>query len=157
MRVSVKKAFLNAWFICRNESIGLHIPSTKHTFAADWREGSDVENYYALHLQHRYLKLWSSKCYAFFVFFYISEAVILSNIVFLYYVLANDVEVEAVYAVSRKGEDDRIENTKLGNHKLLWHGSRTSNLISIFHRGLLVAPEEAISHTGSALGKVWLT
>ncbi len=63
-------------------------------------------------------------------------------------------EVEAVYAVSRDGEDARLEAAALDNHKLLWHGSRTSNLISIFHKGLLIAPDEAISHAGAAFGKV---
>ena len=63
-------------------------------------------------------------------------------------------EVEAVYAVSREGENERLEETRLDNHKLLWHGSRTSNLISIFHKGLLIAPDEAASHAGAAFGKV---
>ena len=68
--------------------------------------------------------------------------------------LIGHVEVEAVYAVSREGEDELLNQTKLDNHKLLWHGSRTSNLISIFHKGLLIAPDEAASLSGAAFGKV---
>ncbi len=70
--------------------------------------------------------------------------------------MAGNVEVEAVYAVRRGGgqEDERIARLQLNHHRLLWHGSRTSNLISIFHRGLLIAPREAISLAGAAFGQV---
>ena len=66
-------------------------------------------------------------------------------------------EVEAVYAVKRQGEDDRLDKTGLDNHKLLWHGSRTSNLIPIMYKGLLIQPSEAAAHTGAAFGKVCIT
>lgn len=62
-------------------------------------------------------------------------------------------EVEAVYAVSQAGQDERLTACNLDNHKLLWHGTRVSNLISILSRGLLVAPPEAPT-TGMRYGRV---
>jgi len=49
--------------------------------------------------------------------------------------------VTAIYKISREGEAERFKD--LGNRRLLWHGSRTSNFISILSQGLRVAPPEA--------------
>lgn len=52
-------------------------------------------------------------------------------------------DIEAIYRVDRLGESDRLLETNLDNHMLLWHGSRTSNLLGILSRGLLIAPKDA--------------
>ena len=70
--------------------------------------------------------------------------------------LTSGPHLQAVYKISREGEDDRLDNCGVGNRKLLFHGSSTSNLISILSRGLLVAPSEAPT-TGYAWGKVCIT
>jgi len=63
-------------------------------------------------------------------------------------------EVEAVYQVARDGENKRLMNCGVNtNHKLLFHGSSSSNLISILSRGLLIAPPEA-PVSGYRYGKV---
>lgn len=49
--------------------------------------------------------------------------------------------VTAVYRLARRGEAARF--TPLPNRRLLWHGSRRSNLIGILSQGLRVAPPEA--------------
>jgi len=49
--------------------------------------------------------------------------------------------VTAVYRLVRGGENERFR--ELGNRRLLWHGSRRSNLIGILSQGLRVAPSEA--------------
>ncbi|XP_078315747.1 poly [ADP-ribose] polymerase tankyrase-like isoform X2 [Crassostrea virginica] len=49
-------------------------------------------------------------------------------------------DVQAIYKICRPGEEDNIRSLNVDNHKLLWHGSSTSNFLSILHRGLLVAP-----------------
>lgn len=49
--------------------------------------------------------------------------------------------VTAIYRISREGEAERFKD--LGNRRLLWHGSRRSNFISILSQGLRVAPPEA--------------
>ncbi|CAK9056563.1 Poly [ADP-ribose] polymerase 1 (PARP-1) (ADP-ribosyltransferase diphtheria toxin-like 1) (ARTD1) (DNA ADP-ribosyltransferase PARP1) (NAD(+) ADP-ribosyltransferase 1) (ADPRT 1) (Poly[ADP-ribose] synthase 1) (Protein poly-ADP-ribosyltransferase PARP1) [Durusdinium trenchii] len=49
--------------------------------------------------------------------------------------------VTAIYRISREGEAERFKD--LGNRRLLWHGSRSSNFISILSQGLRVAPPEA--------------
>lgn len=41
---------------------------------------------------------------------------------------------------------------KLGNRKLLWHGSRFSNFVGILTNGMRIAPKEAPS-TGYNFGK----
>ncbi|XP_052272329.1 poly [ADP-ribose] polymerase tankyrase-like isoform X2 [Dreissena polymorpha] len=61
-------------------------------------------------------------------------------------------KVLCIYRVSRADEDQREKFTKLGNHRLLWHGSATSNFIGILSNGLQVAPSEA-PLTGSAFGE----
>ena len=40
-----------------------------------------------------------------------------------------------------------------GNHRLLWHGTKTANMLGILQQGLRIAPPEA-SRSGWSLGKV---
>lgn len=64
------------------------------------------------------------------------------------------IEVEAVFRVSRLGEAERLKNCGVpGNHRLLWHGTNTANMIGILQQGLRIAPPEA-SRSGWSLGKV---
>ena len=49
-----------------------------------------------------------------------------------------------VFEVAREGESDRFEPQKsLGNRRMLWHGSRTSNFGGILSQGMRIAPPEA--------------
>lgn len=49
-----------------------------------------------------------------------------------------------VFEVAREGESERYEPQKnLGNRRLLWHGSRTSNFGGILSQGMRIAPPEA--------------
>ncbi len=51
-----------------------------------------------------------------------------------------------VFKVSRDGEEDNFKPAaRLGNRKLLWHGSRVTNFAGIFSQGLRIAPPEAPS------------
>ncbi|XP_033735456.1 poly [ADP-ribose] polymerase tankyrase-like [Pecten maximus] len=61
-------------------------------------------------------------------------------------------EVQAVYKLSRSGEEERLAGTNLDNHKLLFHGSSTANFLSILHRGLQVSPPE-VPFTGNLFGE----
>lgn len=70
---------------------------------------------------------------------------------FLY--TGHSTDVQAIYKICRRGEEEEMRNLGLDNHKLLWHGSGTSNFISILHRGLLVAPT-GIPITGHLFGEV---
>lgn len=49
--------------------------------------------------------------------------------------------ITAIYRLARQGESERF--LPLHNRRLLWHGSRRSNLIGILSQGLRVAPPEA--------------
>jgi poly [ADP-ribose] polymerase len=52
--------------------------------------------------------------------------------------------IDAVYKLTREGEDARFKTkAKLGNRKLLWHGSRITNYVGILSQGLRIAPPEA--------------
>ena len=63
-------------------------------------------------------------------------------------------EVNGIFRVSRSGEADRFESCGVpGNHRLLWHGTNTVNMIGILKQGLRIAPPEA-SRSGWSLGKV---
>ncbi|GMT03111.1 hypothetical protein PENTCL1PPCAC_25285, partial [Pristionchus entomophagus] len=58
-----------------------------------------------------------------------------------------------VFRVGREGEADNEEvMDKIGNRKLLWHGSRLSNYFGILSQGLRIAPPEAPA-TGYMFGK----
>lgn len=62
-------------------------------------------------------------------------------------------EVEEVFKVVRKGESKRFRPfSKLPNRRLLWHGSRVSNVAGILSQGLRIAPPEA-PVTGYMFGK----
>lgn len=55
-------------------------------------------------------------------------------------------EVIDVFKLKRKREDVRSRTyKKLENHQMLWHGSRTTNFVSILTKGLRIAPKEAPS------------
>lgn len=56
-----------------------------------------------------------------------------------------------IFKIKREGEEERF-NTKIGNRKLLWHGSRFSNWGGILSQGLRIAPPEA-PVTGYMFGK----
>lgn len=62
-------------------------------------------------------------------------------------------EVDGIFRVSRSGEAERFESCGVpGNHRLLWHGTNTVNMIGILKQGLRIAPPEA-SRSGWSLGK----
>lgn len=64
-----------------------------------------------------------------------------------------ELEIEDVFTVKRQGEEKRYKPfRKLKNRKLLWHGSRTTNLAGILSQGLRIAPPEA-PVTGYMFGK----
>ena len=65
-------------------------------------------------------------------------------------------EISAVFRVSRSGEAERLANCGVpGNHRLLWHGTKTANMMGILQQGVRIAPPEAsIFASGSSLGKV---
>ena len=53
-------------------------------------------------------------------------------------------ELVEVFKIEREGEPQRFKPfKKLHNHKLLWHGSRTTNYAGIISQGLRIAPPEA--------------
>lgn len=56
-----------------------------------------------------------------------------------------------LFKVERGGEKERFD-TKVGNRKLLWHGSRFTNFGGILSQGLRIAPPEAPA-SGYLLGK----
>lgn len=68
-------------------------------------------------------------------------------------ILGKGAQVLCIYKLSRSGEDQKEKFKQLGNHKLLWHGTKMSNLIGILRNGLLVAPPEA-PITGHIFGEV---
>uniref|UniRef100_X1Z9Z7 Poly [ADP-ribose] polymerase n=1 Tax=Capitella teleta TaxID=283909 RepID=X1Z9Z7_CAPTE len=57
--------------------------------------------------------------------------------------IARSCKVTGIFRVERPGEDDRLRDCGVDNRRLLFHGSSTSNLMSILKRGLLIAPPEA--------------
>ena len=61
-------------------------------------------------------------------------------------------KVVDIFKIKREGEDARNNPLKLGNKKLLWHGSRFSNFVGILSNGMRIAPPEAPS-TGYNYGK----
>ncbi|XP_038210824.1 poly [ADP-ribose] polymerase-like isoform X2 [Zerene cesonia] len=61
--------------------------------------------------------------------------------------------IDEIFLVEREGERERYEPYKsLHNRKLLWHGSRLSNISAILYEGLRIAPPEVIA-TGHMFGK----
>lgn len=64
-----------------------------------------------------------------------------------------ELEVEDIFKVARDGEDTRYRPfMKRGNKKLLWHGSRLTNFVSILSEGLKIAPS-GIPTAGDMFGK----
>lgn len=62
-------------------------------------------------------------------------------------------EVLHAYTVDRNGEAERFAPwANLHNQRLLWHGSRVSNVVGILSQGLRIAPPEA-PVTGYMFGK----
>ena len=61
--------------------------------------------------------------------------------------------VDSIFKIERTGEPDRLMDNKLDNNRLLFHGTFSSNLVSILRRGLLTVPPEA-PITGRSLGDV---
>lgn len=62
--------------------------------------------------------------------------------------------VEEAFTVCREGEAERFQakSASIGNHQLLWHGSRLTNFMGILSQGLRIAPPEA-PVTGYMFGK----
>lgn len=61
--------------------------------------------------------------------------------------------VKKVYSVAREEEAKKFEPfNKFHNRRMLWHGSRLSNMAGILSKGLRIAPSEAPS-TGCMFGK----
>ena len=56
------------------------------------------------------------------------------------------------FTIEREGEDAIFNPNKLGNRKLLWHGSRFSNFPGILSQGMRIAPPEA-PRSGFLFGK----
>ena len=48
-----------------------------------------------------------------------------------------------VFEVEREGEFARFNPNNLGNKRLLWHGSRSTNFGGILSQGMRIAPPEA--------------
>ncbi|KRW99806.1 WGR domain [Pseudocohnilembus persalinus] len=61
------------------------------------------------------------------------------------------VDIQNIWKVKREGEVERF-NTKIGNNRLLWHGSRVTNYGGILSTGLRIAPPEAPA-SGYLFGK----
>ncbi|XP_022093134.1 poly [ADP-ribose] polymerase 3-like isoform X2 [Acanthaster planci] len=54
----------------------------------------------------------------------------------------NNVEVKAIFRMSRKGEEERLQSCRLDNHKLLWHNCNSANLLSTMKLGIPVSDRE---------------
>ncbi|XP_045534618.1 poly [ADP-ribose] polymerase-like [Papilio machaon] len=64
-----------------------------------------------------------------------------------------NIDIDELFKVTRAGEEDRYNKYKeLHNKRLLWHGSRTTNIAGILSQGLRIAPPEAPA-TGYLFGK----
>ena len=68
-----------------------------------------------------------------------------------YYGYRRRLSLVKAYELNRHGEKEKFLN-KLGNKKLLWHGSRITNFVGILSQGLRIAPPEAPS-SGYLYGK----
>ena len=58
--------------------------------------------------------------------------------------------VENIFCLAKSNEKERFKD--VGNRRLLWHGSRLSNMVGILSHGLKIAPPEA-PVTGYMFGK----
>jgi len=61
-------------------------------------------------------------------------------------------KLQDIFKLERNGEKKIFNPHKLGNKKLLWHGSRFSNFVGILSNGMRIAPPEA-PKTGYNYGK----
>lgn len=68
-------------------------------------------------------------------------------------------KIKRIFKFERPGEEDRFDkfelpsgSSKIGNRVLLWHGTRTENLVSIMCKGLVKAPSDAKAN-GQRFGK----
>jgi len=61
--------------------------------------------------------------------------------------------VKAIYRFDSNRQDDAFVGNHIDNHRLLWHGTKPENLLSILKVGLLAAPTTAM-RTGLLYGKV---
>lgn len=65
----------------------------------------------------------------------------------------DELEIEEIFKLSRKGEEERFEPFQhFSNRYLLWHGTFLTNYVSIFGHGLKIAPNE-IPRLGKKFGK----
>lgn len=64
---------------------------------------------------------------------------------------ARKLKLLEAFEVEREGEKERF-NEKIGNKRLLWHGTRITNYVGILSQGLRIAPPEAPS-SGYLFGK----
>jgi len=62
------------------------------------------------------------------------------------------VEVEEIFRIQRRAEEEQGLPTEPGERLLLWHGSRSTNFAGILMQGLRIAPPEA-PVTGYMFGK----
>jgi len=62
-----------------------------------------------------------------------------------------DLFVRNVFKVKRAGADSAVKQ-EIENHRLLWHGTPTANIMGILRDGMRIAPPEA-SHSGMAFGR----
>ena len=62
-------------------------------------------------------------------------------------------KIDHVFRVKRNGEEEKFK--KLHNRKMLFHGTRTTNMAGILSKGLKIAPAEAPA-SGYMFGKVIL-
>jgi len=59
------------------------------------------------------------------------------------------VELQGIFEVDRNGEDARFKaHEKLGNRKLLWHGTNVAVIVAILNTGLRIMP-----HSGGRVGR----
>jgi poly [ADP-ribose] polymerase 2/3/4 len=68
--------------------------------------------------------------------------------------LAADYQLRRVYEIDIPSMRRAFEAkaAKIGNVKLHWHGTKASNLLSIFQKGLIIPPADAIQCTGRMFG-----
>ena len=64
----------------------------------------------------------------------------------------SDLRIIDCYKIERKGEANLFNPKKLGNRKLLWHGTSLTNFDGILTHGLKIAPPDALK-TGDLFGK----
>ena len=64
----------------------------------------------------------------------------------------NNLKILEIFKIAREGEKNKFNPKKLGNRKLLFHGSPFSNFVGILTNGMRIAPPEAPS-SGYLFGK----